>query len=107
MAEKKNLEEVIPICDKPVATIEEIMDGCGSVVKIIMGNKPKGEDVVAGLLSCSFSSRGLAVCIWQQKERGKFERVKQIAVEAIPLASLRGIIDLSLQRLVREHRGKV
>lgn len=104
MAEKKKLEKAIPICDKPVATIEEIMDGCGSVVKIVMGNKPKGEDVVAGLMSCSFSSRGLAVCIWQQKEYGKFERVKQIAIEAIALASLRGVIDLSLQRLEREHK---
>ena len=75
MKNRAQLEKAIPICKKSVATAEEILKGCGGVCQIALDvHSEKDSD---GLLSCSIGFQGhcLAVCIWKDRDNGRFEKV--------------------------------
>lgn len=96
---ERKFEKVISICDKDMATAEEILDGCGAVCRAVLGKKK--DEGFKGYLSCSITRDGtsLALCIWKQKG-GRYEKIEHVVVHVTGMIILRGIIDHALAELV-------
>jgi hypothetical protein len=95
MADMSNIEKAIPICQKIVATAEEILKGCGGVCRIVLQGKEK--DTEEGLLSCSIGIEGhnLAVCIWKERKDGRYEKACHFKVGQGGLLMLQGFMKVA------------
>jgi hypothetical protein len=81
----ENLEKVIPICKKTVASANEILKGCGLVFRIYF-------DECEGLLSCSPVRRGLAICGWKERKDGRYDKIFHFEVGSAGILALRAAV---------------
>ena len=97
MDREDKLAKVISICNKNLATAEEILDGCGGVCRAVLGKKK--EEAIKGYLSCSITDEArLALCLWREKESGLYEKVEHFVVPLSGMTTLRGTIDIAIKQ---------
>jgi len=99
---REKLERAISICDKNIATAEEIIEGCGGVARAVFGKK--GEEAVKGYVSCSLTSENLlTLCLWKRKPDGRYEKTEHLAVDKSGMLTLKGHIDLGIVQRVQRR----
>lgn len=95
MKEEEALKAV-SICDKKIATLEEIFSGCANVCAITLGFTK--DESTKGLLSCSVTHSGnLALCLWEEAEKGRYKKVSHAIMPFAHTLTLRGALDLLIR----------
>lgn len=91
------LERAIPICQKAVATANEIVTGCGAICKIYLDTKK--EKLEQGLLSCSFGSESecLAMCLWKVKDAESYEKIQHFKMYAGDLFVFKSYVEAAIK----------
>ena len=103
MVKEEELAKVISICNKNLATAEEILDGCGGVCSAVLGKKK--DQAIKGYLSCSITDdHNLALCLWREKEGGLYEKVEHFVVPLHGMVTLMGTIDIAMRERFA-HKG--
>lgn len=91
------LERVISICQKKIATANEIVTGCGTVCKIYLDTEK--EKLEQGLLSCSFGHEGecLAICLWRAKDAESYEKIQHFKMYAGELVVFKAYVEAAVK----------
>lgn len=92
MKEEEALK-AISICDKKLASLEEIFSGCANVCKVTLGFTK--DESKKGMLSCSITHSGdLALCLWEEAEKGRYEKLSHAIMPFADTLTLRAVLDL-------------